>query len=492
MLSFKWIMRAYDLDGNPRTVTDQFDKVVSEEIKRATSRKWDQILDGFDQVAFTLTLDDPMAFEMEELKTLVKLWVSITDDENGVSYESPADTPEFAGIVTNVTLGGQANTCDVVVMSPLWRTSTHFHVLAHRLVIDPDTGLEWTDSELLWKIIDLTQHAFPASGDWTMGISKGTLSGGETLSPWFIQQGSWVWANMQTILDRQPSPDIIPQYYHLDGHFRQMYFNTDTRRGSDKTASVRFDYHTGEKNCDDMTKDVTVQPGQFGNYGWAMGQGGVDTGKVAHSWNDLSAPGSYGSGEIGAYMWQADYSNVNRLLQLWPIADLELKRRTLPIKTYTAKKSPVMPPYPIVHFNVGDLIQLNADKGALQLSAVSQRIYEMHHAMTENNGWQVDIVNADDYKDKYGGGGGGGTGAPTARFSWSQTGTDEVSFTDTSVPGLSGPITGWHWDFSDGGTSTLQNPVHTFPSTGLYSVQLVVDGTGADGSDTTILGVIVI
>ncbi len=53
-----------------------------------------------------------------------------------------------------------------------------------------------------------------------------------------------------------------------------------------------------------------------------------------------------------------------------------------------------------------------------------------------------------------------------------------VSFTDEST----GEITGWSWDFGDGGSSTAQNPSHTYNSGGTYTVALVVTGPG--GSDT--------
>ena len=46
----------------------------------------------------------------------------------------------------------------------------------------------------------------------------------------------------------------------------------------------------------------------------------------------------------------------------------------------------------------------------------------------------------------------------------------EFSFTDQSI----GPVT-WLWDFGDGSpTSNAQNPVHTFPSLGVYTVTLTV------------------
>ncbi len=50
-----------------------------------------------------------------------------------------------------------------------------------------------------------------------------------------------------------------------------------------------------------------------------------------------------------------------------------------------------------------------------------------------------------------------------------------VSFQDLSnVPGA----TAWSWDFGDGGTSALANPVHQYTADGIYDVQLRVTGSG--------------
>ncbi len=46
-----------------------------------------------------------------------------------------------------------------------------------------------------------------------------------------------------------------------------------------------------------------------------------------------------------------------------------------------------------------------------------------------------------------------------------------VQFTDLSVPG---DITGWSWSFGDGGTSTQQNPSHTYTVPGTYDVSVTV------------------
>ena len=53
-----------------------------------------------------------------------------------------------------------------------------------------------------------------------------------------------------------------------------------------------------------------------------------------------------------------------------------------------------------------------------------------------------------------------------------------VTFTDTSL----GSPTLWSWDFGDGNSSTLQNPVYIYNSAGIYTVSL--NATNAYGSDT--------
>ena len=76
--------------------------------------------------------------------------------------------------------------------------------------------------------------------------------------------------------------------------------------------------------------------------------------------------------------------------------------------------------------------------------------------------------------------------APTAAFSASPTsGTAPltVAFTDAS----SGAITSHAWAFGDGGTSSLQNPGHTYASAGSYTATLTVTGPGgSDSAATTI------
>ncbi|MEI6683537.1 MAG: PKD domain-containing protein [Bacteroidota bacterium] len=58
-----------------------------------------------------------------------------------------------------------------------------------------------------------------------------------------------------------------------------------------------------------------------------------------------------------------------------------------------------------------------------------------------------------------------------------------VQFTDLSQQNGGGPITFWHWNFSDAlsgssNNSTLQNPVHAFSGQGSYNVKMVIGNAG--------------
>ena len=81
---------------------------------------------------------------------------------------------------------------------------------------------------------------------------------------------------------------------------------------------------------------------------------------------------------------------------------------------------------------------------------------------------------------------------PTASFTGSPTSGVQplnVTFTDTS----SGSPTSWAWNFGDTGTSTLQDPSHTFSTAGVYTVQLIASNAGGSSTNTqsgyiTVLG----
>jgi PKD repeat protein len=74
--------------------------------------------------------------------------------------------------------------------------------------------------------------------------------------------------------------------------------------------------------------------------------------------------------------------------------------------------------------------------------------------------------------------------APTAGFTATPTNgaaTLLVNFTDAS----SGTVTGWAWNFGDGGTSSLTSPSHAYTNAGTFSVNLTV--FGPLGSNTLLM-----
>lgn len=60
-----------------------------------------------------------------------------------------------------------------------------------------------------------------------------------------------------------------------------------------------------------------------------------------------------------------------------------------------------------------------------------------------------------------------------------------VQFTDRS----SGDITGWSWNFGDGGGSSQQNPGHIYQQPGIYTVTLTVTGPGGTNTSSGIITV---
>ncbi|MFA5889785.1 MAG: S8 family serine peptidase [Actinomycetota bacterium] len=78
-------------------------------------------------------------------------------------------------------------------------------------------------------------------------------------------------------------------------------------------------------------------------------------------------------------------------------------------------------------------------------------------------------------------GGGSTNQPPTASFTAGCSVLD-CTFTDTSTDPDGGAIASWSWAFGDGGTSTLQNPSHTYATSGTYQVSLTVTDSGSAAS----------
>lgn len=77
---------------------------------------------------------------------------------------------------------------------------------------------------------------------------------------------------------------------------------------------------------------------------------------------------------------------------------------------------------------------------------------------------------------------------PVAKFLFTNSCSNRLQYTfsDQSI----GPVATWFWNFGDGVTSTLQNPVHTFPGLGTYNVTLTVTSGSCSHSVTHPVNVI--
>ncbi|MDZ7741825.1 MAG: PKD domain-containing protein [Bacteroidota bacterium] len=82
---------------------------------------------------------------------------------------------------------------------------------------------------------------------------------------------------------------------------------------------------------------------------------------------------------------------------------------------------------------------------------------------------------------------------PTADFGYQVDSCHTVQFADSSSAPPGYYLVMWHWDFDDGDTSDLQNPLHSFPSGGTYNVTLTVtaDSSGFLCYDTITKPVVV-
>jgi PKD repeat protein len=76
----------------------------------------------------------------------------------------------------------------------------------------------------------------------------------------------------------------------------------------------------------------------------------------------------------------------------------------------------------------------------------------------------------------------GGNIPPNANFTFT-TNLLQATFTDSSTDS-DGTVVSWSWNFGDGNTSTLQNPIHTYSVKGTYSVSLTV--TDDEGATRTV------
>ena len=392
MADTTWTIKHFDRNGNAinANYASYSGLGSSNEIYHATDRTLEFNLNGIDTAAFSLYLDDPMAAQIKRLTSYIKIW------RNVPGYSDPSNTPCFAGVVANHRKDGNANLMQVQAYSPFWRLQTRFHIRNHYLKTNPDTAADYKQSELIWRLIKYINNAWGIGSPISYtGIVQGTFYdvGSEiTMAPYFQPKGANVWTEIfDGILARAASVDIIPRYHHTNGSSTVMYLDTALKRGSDRSASVSFEYHTSSpSNCDNVVEEEQVFPNKFGNYVWAVGQGGPNSGKLAIAEDTSSINEGYNA--IGIYMVRNDYRDEKRLGVVGPPpthlranAINDLARSIVPDLNYEVEVSPAATIYYGKDFSIGDVINLNASKGALSVSNKKQRVYECTLRISDNN-----------------------------------------------------------------------------------------------------------
>jgi hypothetical protein len=410
MANVTWTMRAYDLGGGGLSAANMnyVSPSTSNEIQHAYNRALSIPLNGLDTLNFSLYLDDPMAANFVRLRTVVKLWRTIRNDGGSIIYSD--SQPVFAGVVAYTSKNGDDNSMAITVQCPLWRLQSRFHILNHYLKTNVDTNDPYTQSELMWKLIDLINNAFGLD-DSNTGIIKGTFSSGNdpTMAPYFVPKGSNTYTNIfEEIMNRPGGVDVVPTYVHFDGDPTLMEFNTEEVRGSSNVTTFR--YRTGSSdNLINLEEETQAVPGEFANYLWAVGAGGPNSGKIAMEENiDDDADGYH---NIGIYMRRADFQDIKRIglrlpvpTHLRAIAIAELAQSRVPHTEYRCEVSPAGGLYYGAHFNVGDTVGILGGKGALSVNASDQRIYDATLSMTDNNFEICNVSLSDDFTGKVSGG----------------------------------------------------------------------------------------
>lgn len=417
-----WDIGVYNRSGVAQNSTSYDGSVTNQYLKHATDLSWTIPLNGVDEFEFSLYLDDPAALLISKKQTVIKVWRHINDTVNSKTRTPAAGTPDFAGIVTSVVKTGSENKMKVKCMSPLWLLQAHFHLLNHRLVTDTSSfgganyeggnanDLPWDHSALMFRLIDLINGAFKNSGGDT-GIRKPTTAAysgtgylaGESLywpqtiktSPHFVQRGSNTWANVfDNLMSRAGAPDLAPEYIHTASSANLMYFKTAIVRGQDRSATVNFGYRTGTKYIVDIEESSQVVPGVYGNYLWVVGDGGPNGGNVAVDYDTTSMSAN------GLYMVRSDVQTAKGT-QATELASDKLNVALLadsPI--YSIQVSPVVPIYLGIDYFLGDVIMLNASKGALSVTNKKQRIYSVQLSYSDVGVETMTMEISDDFKRK--------------------------------------------------------------------------------------------
>ncbi|WP_449405392.1 PKD domain-containing protein [Methanolacinia paynteri] len=336
------------------------------------------------------------------------------DSPNGSKYMTDSRTGEFYVTYT----GSHEFQDDIILMLAVNGT------VPEDFAVDiTASGNKWTPSDTGEKPESIASSSINrafAKADFTYGLQDWKPAAGNTNYPMFPGEDMNETCNTFRVMFIDLKLGVLGSGYE----------------GTENKGAIRVVY-----SFTNLTSFAT-----FNVYGWNQNNSGqqaiIDTNSVSSGYSVYTTPvsGDGGivpdfsadntSGEIPLNVTFTDLTSVTPASWLWEFGDGANSTEENPSHTYT------MPGVYSVNLTISN------SKGT-------------------NNTLKVNYISVNN------------TAPPVADFISDETSGMEpltVKFTDNST----GNITSWKWEFGDGGTSTEQNPSHTYNDAGDYSVRLTV------------------
>jgi hypothetical protein len=400
-------------------LTDLLSVPVSDVADEAIEPGLTRDLNGIDRLEFTLNMESQAAYQITPMKTLAKVWRDVP------GYTPfPEGIPNFCGVIGGRVENAAARTVTYTAYAPFWRLQFRNHIDPHDFTYETGRGI--TDdghtnfgmdpTDIMRLLIRFTNNVVQYTGGDVTGIvvdgAKADYFGAVPAVLYDIRYdvGQNTWDAIQNIVSFPGFPDLSPTYIHVEGSRDLVYFNTVLYKG--ETRALTLDYRTGAKNLDDLTRTVSVEPGQYANYVVVQGQQDKSTGtynpgsgESGPSQTILRADGfSQASidlglpdliSEYGLYMHFEKDENLtnNEVRRKHGLA--RLRRLAYPPVAYEVSLSQALTwawPY---EFDVGDLLTLNCDRDSMQIAGAQVRVTQVGIKRTANKMEQVTVTVVD-------------------------------------------------------------------------------------------------
>ncbi len=249
--------------------------------------------------------------------------------------------------------------------------------------------------------------------------------------------------------------------------------------------TANFSSNTVCLNQPTQYTDLSVNTSGLGflsSWNWSFGNGG--TSNSTNPAVTFTAPGTYTTTLVVGNSFNC-YDTISRPVTVYPLPQVGFGYTRscagLTLNVCFTDSSSVIPPsnIPITGYYWdfgGPGFSVSKDTCFV---FPTEGLYSVTHQVTTNHGCVSSITRTINITPK-----------PRAKFIFiNQSGQSlqsQITFVDSSANAVS-----WYWEFGDGNTSTLQNPVHNYQQNGTYTVtQTVTDQFGCTDTYTLIIRIV--